>query len=65
MKMIYDADPYLMPYREAIDARHARILDMKRHIAIGFTRNVFAFPNHSCDAFYDAIDFKDRDWPEG
>ncbi len=40
------------------------LLDQKRHIAIGFTRNVFAFSNHSCDAFYNAIGFKDRDWPE-
>ena len=33
MKMIYDSDPYLMPFREAVDARHGRILGMKRHIA--------------------------------
>ncbi len=33
MKKIYETDPYLQPYREAIEARHARILDMKRHIA--------------------------------
>lgn len=30
---IYDTDPYLMPYKGAIDARSERILDMKRHIA--------------------------------
>ena len=33
MKQIYETDPYLMPYKGAIDARHQRILDMKRHIA--------------------------------
>ena len=39
------------------------VLDRKHHIAIGFTRNVFAEPNHSCQAFFNAIGFKDRDWP--
>jgi len=40
------------------------LLDRKRHYAIGFTRNVFANPNASLDAFYKAIDFVDRDWPK-
>jgi len=33
MKQIYETDPYLMPFKGAVDARHQRILDMKRHIA--------------------------------
>ena len=33
MKKLYETDPYLMPYKEAIEARHQRILGMKRHIA--------------------------------
>ncbi len=33
MKKIYQTDPYLMPFKGAIDARHQRILEMKRHIA--------------------------------
>ena len=33
MKKIYQTDPWLEPFRGAIDARHERILGMKRHIA--------------------------------
>ena len=33
MKKLYETDPYLMPYREAIEARSARIEAMRRHIA--------------------------------
>ena len=33
IKMIYDTDPYLMPFREAVDARHARILALKERLA--------------------------------
>ena len=33
MKKIFETDPYLAPYREAIEARHARIEGMRRHIA--------------------------------
>ena len=33
MKPIYKTDPWLAPYQGAIEARHQRILDMKRHIA--------------------------------
>ena len=33
MKKLYETDPYLMPYKEAIKARHERIMGMKRHIA--------------------------------
>lgn len=33
VKMIYDADPYLMPYKDRIDARHGHILDVRRRIA--------------------------------
>jgi len=31
--MIYQTDPWLAPYKDAVDARHKRILDMKEHIA--------------------------------
>ncbi len=33
MKMIYDTDPWLEPFRGAIDARHGRILEERRKIA--------------------------------
>ncbi len=33
--MIYDSDPWLMPYKGAIDARHARIEDLRRRISRG------------------------------
>ena len=33
-KMIYDTDPYLMPFREAIDARHARIAACRERFAV-------------------------------
>lgn len=33
MKKLYETDPYLLPYKDAIEARHERILGMKRHIA--------------------------------
>ena len=33
MKKIYQTDPWLMPFKDAIEARHARILDARRHIA--------------------------------
>ena len=33
MKKIYQTDPWLEPYREAIDARHRRIQETFRHIA--------------------------------
>ena len=32
-KMIYETDPYLLPFKEAVDARHERILASKKHIA--------------------------------
>ncbi len=32
-KLIYDTDPWLEPYRGAIDARHQRILDDRRRLA--------------------------------
>ena len=34
-KMIYDTDPYLMPFRTAIDVRHARILQTRDAMASG------------------------------
>ena len=34
-RMIYDTDPYLMPYKTAIDVRHARILQERDAIARG------------------------------
>jgi len=33
MKKIYQTDPWLAPFKGAIEARHARILGMKQHIA--------------------------------
>ena len=33
MKKIYQTDPWLAPFKEAIDASQARILGMKKHIA--------------------------------
>ena len=33
--MIYDSDPYLAPYREAIDARHDRILAARAGLETG------------------------------
>ena len=33
--MIYDTDPYLMPFKEAIDARHGRILACRDRFAKG------------------------------
>lgn len=35
MKKIYETDPYLAPFREAIDARHERILALRDRIAVG------------------------------
>ena len=33
-KMIYETDPYLMPFKAAIDARHKRILDCRDRFAV-------------------------------
>ena len=33
MRKIYETDPYLLPYKEAIEARHARILEAERRMA--------------------------------
>ena len=33
MKKIYQTDPWLAPYKDAIDARHRRILETRKHIA--------------------------------
>ena len=33
MKKIYEADPWLMPYKDAIDARHEHIWQTLKHIA--------------------------------
>ena len=32
--MIYDGDPWLLPYKEAIDARHKRILEKKERLSV-------------------------------
>ena len=45
MNKIYDSDPYLMPYRDAIDARQGRILSAKRRIS-GEGRLSDAVNNH-------------------
>ncbi|MBR1575342.1 MAG: alpha amylase C-terminal domain-containing protein [Bacteroidales bacterium] len=34
-KMIYEADPYLRPFADAIDARHRRILETRDRFAVG------------------------------
>ena len=34
MQMIYDTDPWLAPYKEAIDARHRRIVEAWKDIAV-------------------------------
>ena len=39
------------------------LVDRKRHLAFAFTRNCFADPNVIHD-IYDAIGFKNRDWPD-
>ena len=39
------------------------LLERKRHYAIAITRNCFAGPN-VLTKFYEAIDFKNRDWPD-
>ena len=39
------------------------LLDQKHHYAFAYTRNCFADPN-ACFDIYDAINFKNRDWPE-
>ena len=39
------------------------LLDRKHHFAFTYTRNCFADPN-ACFDVYDAINFKNRDWPE-
>ena len=33
MKKIYETDPWLAPFKDAIDVRHRRILETRRHIA--------------------------------
>ena len=33
-QMIYESDPYLMPFKEAIDARHSNILKVRDSIAV-------------------------------
>ena len=39
------------------------LLDRKKHYAIAITRNCFADPN-VLGPFYQAVDFKNRDWPD-
>ena len=34
MKKIYETDPYLAPYKEAIEKRHERILEERDKIAL-------------------------------
>ena len=45
MKKIYERDPWLRPYREAVDRRHENILRTLRHIA-GDGRLTDAVNNH-------------------
>ncbi len=34
-KMLYDSDPWLMPFKDAIDARKARIEEARDRISVG------------------------------
>ena len=56
-KMIYETDPYLMPFKEAVDARHARILAARRHIARD-GRLTDALNNH----LYYGLHHEGREW---
>jgi len=58
MNKIYDSDPYLMPYRGAIDARHDRILSAWRSIA-GEGRLSDAVNNH---LYYGLHRLEDGSW---
>ena len=57
VKMIYDTDPYLQPYKEAIDARHARIQAAHDRIA-GTGRLTDALNNH----LYYGLHPERREW---
>ena len=58
VKMLYDTDPYLMPFKAAVDARHARILDaLKRYAGDGPLRE--AVNNH---LFYGLHRTPSGDW---
>ena len=57
VKMIYDTDPYLQPYKEAIDARHARIQAAHDRIA-GTGRLTDALNNH----LYYGLHHEGREW---
>ena len=53
-KMIYDNDPWLMPYKDAIDARHDRILAERKRIAgegplADALNNHLYYGMHRCD----------------
>ena len=49
MQRIYETDPWLMPYKDAIDARHEHIWQTLRHIA-GDGRLKDAVNNHMSTA---------------
>ena len=57
VKMIYDTDPYLQPYKEAIDARHARIQAAHDRIA-GKGRLTDSLNNH----LYYGLHHEGREW---
>jgi 1,4-alpha-glucan branching enzyme len=53
-KMIYDNDPWLMPYKDAIDARHERILAERKRISgegplADALNNHLYYGMHRCD----------------
>ncbi len=56
--MIYETDPYLMPYKDAVDARHARILGYRDRIA-GDGRLSDKANNH---LYYGLHREEDRSW---
>ena len=58
MKKIYQLDPWLMPYKDAIDARHERIWQTLKHIAgDGLLKD--AVNNH---LYYGLHQCKDGSW---
>ena len=53
--MIYDCDPWLLPYKEAVDARHMRILKEKERLSVdgslsrGINNHLYYGLHHSAD----------------
>lgn len=56
--MIYDTDPYLLPYKEVIDSRHEAILEMREKFALDGSLND-GINNH---LYYGLHSLADGDW---